>query len=84
MKPRLERRLLSKTALHTLACVVMCVVLLAGCTAPEGNATPTSPAFVSTPLSAASPTPTAPPPPQAFSLVVLHSNDVAGELEPCG
>lgn len=85
MKPESEVWSRHKTVLHTLAYVMVCLVLLAGCAAPEEAVTPMSLAsVVPAPRPLASPTSTTPPSPQAFSLALLHSNDVAGELEPCG
>ncbi|GAB4402571.1 MAG: hypothetical protein Kow00123_12980 [Anaerolineales bacterium] len=58
-----------RTILRAIALLVAAAVLLSGC----GGSAPTP-----------APSPTATQAPQAFDLVILHTNDVRGFTEPCG
>lgn len=63
--------------------LMIAALLLVGCAAQEASET-TQPTPGEPPLTASrgqeSPTPT----PGPLSLVILHTNDTAGELDPCG
>jgi len=60
---------LHRTPLRILALFAVAVLVLSGCGAESTPPTPT---------------PTLAPSPQAFDLVLLHTNDVRGFTEPCG
>lgn len=62
--------------------VLICFLLLASCAPAPGRGTPQPTLGDPTPYGPKQAAPT--PSPGAIELTVLHTNDVDGEVEPCG